>query len=474
MSNTECRPATSKAASCGCWLLVLLGFAPLLPAAETTFDQNWPQWRGPLASGVAPAGNPPTTWSETSNVKWKVKIPGSGSATPIVWDNLVFVQTAIPTGKKVEGAAAAAEAPATNATPAGTNVGAAPRRGGGRGGPGGEKPTEYYQFALLCLDRQTGETRWQRVLREEVPHEGYFVGEGSLASQSPITDGRNVYAFFGSRGLACYDFEGNQKWKKDFGKMQIRLTFGEGSSAALSGNTLVLVWDHEGSSFIAAVNKDTGEELWRKAREEKTSWATPLIVEHEGRHQIITAATSKIRSYDLATGELIWECSGLFQNAIPSPVTADGVVYLMSGYSGSALLAIKLGRTGDLTGTDAIIWKYNKNTPYVPSPLLYGNRIYFLKSNDGMLSCFDAKSGKPLIDAERLTAIPNVYASPVGASGRVYLPGRNGTTLVIKDSDTLEVLATNKLDEAFDASPAVVGNQLFLRGREFLYCIAER
>jgi outer membrane protein assembly factor BamB len=448
---TQCLPA-----------IAMLGFACAVHAADTGYNQNWPQWRGPLASGVAPAGNPPSTWSETNNVKWKVKIPGTGSATPIIWDNLVFVQTAIPTGKKVEGAAPA--------TPASTDA-APPRRGGA---PRGEKPTEYYQFALLCLNRQTGETLWQRVVREEVPHEGYFVGEGSLASQSPITDGKRIYSYFGSRGLYCYDFQGNQIWKKDLGKMNVRLTFGEGSSAAIYKNTMAVVWDHEGESWIMALNTETGDELWRKPREEKTSWATPLIVEHEGKAQVITAATSRIRSYDLATGEMLWQCSGLFQNAIPSPVAADGVVYLMSGYAGSALLAIKLGRTGDLTGTDAIVWKHNKNTPYVPSPLLYGNRIYFLKSNDGMLSCFDSKSGKPLIDAERLTAIPNVYASPVGASGRVYLAGRNGATLVIRDADTLEVIATNKLDEKFDASPAVAGDQLFLRGQEYLYCIAQK
>jgi outer membrane protein assembly factor BamB len=456
-------------------LPALIVSAPLFatsPAPGASADQNWPQWRGPLANGVAPAANPPTVWSETNNVKWKVKIPGNGSATPIIWDNQIFIQTAVPTGRKPEGSAAKTDSAPVVAPGAATNRATPPA--GGPGMPNTEKPTEVYQFTLMCLDRQTGRTLWQKVAREEVPHEGFFVGEGSLASQSPMTDGRHVYAFFGSRGLYCYDLQGNLAWSKDLGRMQIKMSFGEGSSAAMSGNTIVVTWDHEGDSFIAAFNKDTGEQIWRQARDEKTSWATPLVVQYDGKSQVITDASGKIRSYDLASGKLIWECAGLSANVIPTPVAADGIVYCMSGFRGNALLAIRLGRTGNLAGTDAIVWHHDKGTPYVPSPLLYGNRLYFLSGNNGMLSCFDAKSGRALIDTERLEAIPNVYASPLGAAGRVYLSGRNGVTLVLKDADKLEVLATNKLDDGFDASPAAVGGELFLRGHEYLHCIAEK
>ena len=197
------------------------------------------------------------------------------------------------------------------------------------------------------------------------------------------------------------------------------------------------------------------------------------MVDYGGKPQVVAAASGKIRSYDLATGNVVWECGGLTRNVIPSPVAADGIVYAMSGYSGNALLAIRLGRTGDLTGTDAVAWSYKKNTPYVPSPLLYGSRLYFFAVNNGVLSCFDAKSGRPLIDAMKIEALPGVYASPLGASGRVYLVGRNGATVVIRLSDTFDVLATNQLDEKFDASPAAVGKDLFLRGQSHLYCIAE-
>jgi outer membrane protein assembly factor BamB len=440
-------------------------------SAAATPEQNWPAWRGPLGNGVAPEANPPITWSETDNVKWKVKIPGRGSATPIIWNDRVFVQTAIPSGNKTE---ASSEPP----SPADANKppGGGPDASRPSGGPGigTQKPSEPYRFVLRCLDRKTGEMLWEKVLREEAPHEGHHPADGTFASSSPLTDGQLVFAYFGSRGLHALDFQGNQTWSKDLGRMQIKMSFGEGSSPVLFGDTIVVNWDNEGSSFIAAFEKQTGKELWRQPRDEGTSWATPLVVLHEGKPQVITSATRRIRSYDLATGKLLWECSGMTANAIPCPVSSEGMVYALSGFRGNALLAIKLGGSGDLTGSDAISWKLNKNTPYVPSPLLYGDKLYFLSGNTGTLSCFETKTGQPLIDAEKIEALPSIYASPVGANGRVYLVSRNGPAVVLKNSGKLEVLATNKLDERFDASPAIAGNEIFLRGREFLYCLAEK
>ena len=460
---------SSEALRLICILLTALSFTVSpLPGAAASADQNWPQWRGPLATGAAPAANPPTTWSETQNVKWKVKIPGSGLATPIIWENQIFIETAIATGNKPQTTEKSDPTPAP-AEPAQDNPPPRPRRGGGMGS---QKPSEVYQFVLLCLDRQTGKTLWQKVAREEVPHEGHQQDNG-FASYSPVTDGQSVFAYFGSRGLHCYDLKGNLKWKKEFGQMQTKMGFGEGSSPALFGNTIVINWDHEGDDFIVALDKESGKELWRQPRDEETTWATPLIVQHEGKAQVVTAATRKIRSYDLATGKQIWEGPGLTPNVIPSPVAADGIVYLTSGFRGNALFVIRLGRTGDLTGSDAILWSHHKSTPYVPSPLLDAGKLYFFSNNNGVLSCFDAKSGRPLIDAERVEGLQGVYASPVSASGRVYLVGRNGTTVVIKNSDKLEILATNHLDEKIDASPALAGKDLFLRGHDFLYCIAE-
>jgi outer membrane protein assembly factor BamB len=470
--------------SCGRALFGLGGCLAFVATnvAATTPNENWPLWRGPLQNGVAPAANPPTTWSETNNIKWKVKVPGSGQATPIIWDDRIFIQTAIPTGKKVE-AKAAEPAEAGNQPPPGRpEPGGEGKKGpggpGGRKGPGGfgagPKPTEAYQFAVLCLDRQTGKVLWQQVGREEVPHEGYRQGEGSFASSSGLTDGKHVYAYFGSRGLYCYDLDGKLQWEQDLGKMRMAMGFGEGSSPALYHDTLIINRDNEDSSCIIALDKNTGKTLWKQPRQERTSWSTPLIIERDGKAQAVVTATGKIRSYDVSSGDVLWECGGLTRNVIPSPVADSGAVYCMSGFQGNALLAIRLGRTGDLTGGDAIAWTHNKSTPYVPSPLLYDGKIYFFAVNNGILSCLDTKSGDAVFEAQRLEDLPGVYASPLGAAGRVYLAGRNGSTVVLKQSDKLEVLATNHLDEKFEASPAAVGKELFLRGREYLYCLAEK
>lgn len=477
-----------------------LGFATVAQVQDAraqgdTVQKSWAQWRGPLGTGVAPLADPPVEWSETKNIKWKIKLPGHGSSTPVIWENMVLIHAAIPIEKPAEEAkeddqkdaekkdgekpASAAIAivqapqPPAQAEPQPPRERQPGGRGpGGRGGFGTAKPSKVHQFVVIAYDRATGKEIWQTKVKEELPHEGHHADHG-YSSHSPITDGEHIVTCFGSRGLHCLDMKGNLLWSKDLGKMRTRNGFGEGSSPALHGNTIVVTWDHEGEDFIAAFDKRSGDELWRKDRDEPTSWATPLVVEHDGKTQVIAAATNRIRSYDLRTGDQIWECAGMTTNAIPSPVHADGIVYATSGFRGSALLAIKLGATGDLTDSEAILWKHNRSTPYVPSPLLYGNRLYFFKSNDATLSCFDVTTGKPLIDQERLSGLRGAYASPVGAADKVYLVGRNGTTMVIKNADKLETLATNVLDEPIDASPAAVGKELFLRGRESLYCIAE-
>jgi outer membrane protein assembly factor BamB len=305
-----------------------------------------------------------------------------------------------------------------------------------------------------------------------VPHEGHHP-DNDFASATPVTDGKHLWASFGSRGVYCYDLAGNLKWQKDFGDLTIKLSFGEGSSPALHGDTLVTNWDHENQSFIVAQDAATGDVRWRKDRDEKSAWATPLIVESGGRTQVVTSASNMVRSYDLTTGELLWECGGQVSNVTPAPVSDGKLVYCMSGYRGSALYALPLDQSGDLTDSEKIAWKADRGTPYVPSPLLYDQRLYFTQSNDGLLSSLDAATGKVVIDRQRLTGARKVYASPVGAASRVYLTSREGTTLVIRHADTFEVLATNKLDDDIDASPAIVGKELFLRGKKHLYCLAE-
>jgi outer membrane protein assembly factor BamB len=431
---------------------LLLGSVPSPEAA-----QFWPQWRGPLATGAAPSADPPVTWSETQNLKWKTKIPGFGSATPIVWGDRVFVLSAVGTGKKPDGKSAEAAASSPS--------------GGGRG-MRSEQPTQVYQFVVLCLDRKTGKTLWQKVAREELPHEGHHQTHG-FASASPLTDGKNLYAYFGSRGLHCYDLDGKLQWTNDFGRMETKNDFGEGASPALHGDAIVVVWDHEGEDFITALDKRTGKTLWRTSRDEGTGWATPLIVENGGKQQVVINATGRVRSYDLATGKELWSSSGQTVNAIPTPVAAGDTVFVTSGFRGSALHAIPLGRTGQLSETDGFRWAHNKNTPYVPSPLLVDGLLYFVAGNDAKLSCLDAKSGAVHYEAERLDGLFSIYASPVAAEDRIYVLGREGTCLVLKKGPKFEVVAKNKVEDKTDASLALVGKELFLRGHEYLYCIGE-
>ena len=410
------------------------------PADSGTY---WSQWRGPEATGVSPAGDPPVEWSEGKNIRWKVAIPGKGHASPIVWDQTIFVATAIPTDR---------ENPVV--------------------GEGQIKPTQVLKFDLLALDRKTGKVLWQRTTREQGPHEGTH-GHNTWASASPVTDGEHVFAYFGSFGLYCLDMKGNPVWEKDLGDMTVRLHFGEGSSPLLYGNKIVIIWDHQGESFIVALDKRTGDELWRVPRDEETSWSSPIVVEHGGRKQVVTSATNRVRSYDLETGDLLWDGSGVTLNAIPSPVSSEGLVFVTSGFRGNVLQAIRIGSAqGDITGSEAIAWELDRDTPYIPSPLLYGDLLYFVKGNKGILSCLNAKTGEAHYGPLRLEGIEGVYASPVGAGNRVYLPSQNGTTIVIRRSPEFEVLARNTLEDAFDASPAIVDKELFMRGRKFLYCVA--
>lgn len=408
-------------------------------AASPEAAQYWPQWRGPLANGVAPHARPPLTWSETRNIRWKVEIPGLGHATPIIWKDHVYIQTAVPKAAAGEG---------------GSSEG-------------------VYQFDILAYERKTGKLAWRHTACETKPHESGHE-DGSQASSSPVTDGEHLLAYFGSRGLYCLDLTGKQLWKKDFGDMSTRRGFGEGSSPALHGNTVVVNWDHEGDSFIVAVDKRTGEELWRRNRDEPTSWSTPVVIEGAGKTQVVVSATNRVRSYDLASGELLWECGGQTANAIPTPVFGHGLLFAMSGFRGEACRAIRVSdATGDVTEGPAVAWRYDQDTPYVPSPLLYGTQLYFVKKNTGILTSLDALTGKPHFSRERIDGIEGVYASPVGADGRVYLAGRRGTTVVFEHGPQFKVLATSTLDDGFDASPALAGDELYLRGHKHLYCIAE-
>ncbi len=431
-------------------MLRSLAFVCLLAATCSGAD-DWPAWRGPTADGVAPASaDPPLTWDAVTNVKWKVAVPGRGSATPVVLGDRVFVVSAVKTGR----AARPGEVPAADpkveqkTTP----------------------PGEAYRFEVHALDRATGQTRWTKVAAEAVPHEGHHPSH-SYAAGSPCTDGERLYVSFGSFGVYCYSLAGDLVWKRDLGRIRSRLGWGEAVTPVVHGNSVVLNWDQEAGSKLIVLDAGTGETKWEAARDEKTSWNTPLVVGHAGRTQVIVNGTNRARSYDLADGKVVWQVGGMTTNAIPSPVAAGGVAFVMSGYRGAAAVAVPLDATGDLSDSDKVRWRYGKGTPYVPSPLVVGGRIYFTQGNTGTLTVLDAKTGKVLSAGERLPGVNQFYSSPVAAGGRLYFTDRQGTTLVLKPGDNPDVLATNKLDDPVDASPAVAGKQLFLRGEKFLYCI---
>ena len=435
-------------------LLVAFGFtvatAGALDQAVNPLAQ-WGQWRGPLATGAAPKADPPVEWSETKNIRWKTKLPGLGHSSPVVWGDLVFVTTAEMTGAKK---------PFTGVTPDGAH--------------NNMNPLFDHQFAVMAIDRQTGAVVWRRTVATRQPHESTHES-ATWASNSPVTDGEHVLSFFGSNGLYCLDTGGRLLWSRDFGDMQVKHGHGEGASPLLHGETVVVNWDHEGASLIVALAKRTGEELWRQPRDEVTSWATPIVVTHDGQAQVVVSGTRRVRGYDLKTGAVIWEVGGLPGNIVASPVGADGMVFAAGSYEKQTLLAIRLtGAKGELAGTQQIAWQKNRSTPYVPSPLLYDGWLYYLRHYQGVLSRVNAKTGDEPSGPFRLGSVFNIYSSPVAAAGRIYVTDRNGKTLVISNDPEPKSLTLNKLDDRFSASAALVGDAIFLRGEKFLYCIGEK
>ncbi|MDG2384800.1 MAG: PQQ-binding-like beta-propeller repeat protein [Pirellulaceae bacterium] len=430
---------------------IMLSISAALQGAESgeRSRTNWPQWRGPIHNGVAPLGDPPIRWSKTENLQWKSPIAGRGHSTPIIWDDQIFLVTAIPIKKSLS---------PSYRVPAGTP----------RISEHDAVITKWTPQALvlICLDRQTGQERWQRTTQEVMPHQGYH-WKGSFASASPVTNGQHVYVSFGSYGLFCFDMKGQLAWKRQLGPQAMEDSLGEGSSPALFGNTLVIVVDHELQSFILAIDSRTGKTLWKQKRNEVSNWSTPRIFEHAGIDQVIVNG-EYVRSYDLANGNLLWQCGGQSEGAIPIPAVGHGMVFATSGYAKDTFHAIRLGRQGDLTDSEHVIWSLNRGTPYVPSPMLWKNEIYLLEDRS-FFSCLHATDGTQHYLKHRLPGVLNFSASPVGAADRIYLLSEEGTTVVLKRGIDPEVLSINQIDETFYASPAIVGDSIFLRGDKHLY-----
>ena len=434
-----------------CFTLIASGIASVTQA------DDWGHWRGEGGNGVSLNATPPTEFSSTKNVKWKVAIPGKSSGSPVVWGDRVFAVSGIPDG---------------NAPQSEQREQPARRSGRRRGRPAA--PLQTLKFTVFCFDRATGKELWKKVAVEAKPHEGTH-STNNFAAASPCTDGTHIYAHFGSRGLYCYTMDGEFKWKRDdLGKMKTRATFGEGSSPTISGDHIIVPWDHEGQSALYSLNKLTGETVWKVQRDEPTNWATPLVIEVDGEKQIVMNGQNKARAYDFASGKELWSCGGQTQRPCASAVAGNGMVYIGSGYRGSFLGAFKANGSGDIQDTDNVVWTRSRDTPDVASPLLSGNRLYFYKEKTGILSCVNATTGEPFYSLKRVPGISRTYASPVAAGGYVFLSGRSGNITVIKDADKFEVVSTNSMDETVDATPALVDNELFIRGERHLFCIASK
>lgn len=425
----------------------------------TGATSNWPQWRGPAMSGVSDEKNLPAEWSETKNVLWKTALPGKGFSQPVIWGNRIFLTTDIEGGP----------APESHKPPVhmvGGNVFKHPEWDG---------IDKVHTFKTICLDRDTGKILWENVSYEG-PTLDYRHKRGNYAAPTPVTDGRHVWAYFGAEGLYCYDFNGKLIWKKHIDDITT-LGMGVGTSPVIYRNTIILQVDQTAGtdkSFIAALDKKTGKEVWKVARPIQVSWTTPLLITHAGRDELVTSGNEFLISYDPATGREIWRASGLKSHAIATPVLGNGMVILSSGYPSKVIKAIKLGGSGNLDGTEWVAWQYNKGTSYVPSPILYGDYLY-LMSDAGILTCVNPKNGEIVYEGGRVPVATKFYgASPVAFDGKILLTSDDGDTFVIKAGPKHEVLGTNSIGEPVRTSMAIADGKLFIRGDRHLYCIAKK
>ena len=427
--------------------------------SDAAGNTNWPQWRGPDSQGISQEKNLPTEWSETKNVQWKTPIPGLGFSQPIIWGKKIFLTTAIENGP----------APADHKPPVhmyGKEEFKHPEWVG---------TDKVHTFKVLCLDRDSGKVLWEKTSYEGVVYD-YSQRRGTYAAPTPSTDGKYVYAYFGSEGMYCYDFDGKLIWKKNLGGIGT-MGMGVGTSPVLHDNLVILLCDQEfmpKDSFMTALDKKTGNEVWRVPRQIGVSWATPIIVKTPQRAELIASGNEFIVSYDPATGKELWRTTGLKSHAIATPVVSGNTVIISSGYPSKRVVAIRLGGSGNLDGTDKIMWKHDKGTAYVPSPILYEDYVY-LMSDAGILTCLNPQTGAIVYEGGRIPVATKFYgASPVAFDGKILLTSDDGETFVIKAGPKHEVLGTNTIGEPCRTSIAIADGKLFIRGEKHLFCISNK
>jgi outer membrane protein assembly factor BamB len=433
---------------------ISMAVAGLSSFARSAAAGNWPQWRGPDGSGISSEKNLPAEWTPTKNIKWKTPIDGRAHSSPIVWGNRIFLTTAVE-GEVVPGAQAVKHTV--------------------EGGKEFKHPDSVgadkkHTFKVISIDRDSGKIVWQATAWEGTPYDNRH-RKSSYAASTPATDGKLVYAFFGTEGLYAYDYKGKLAWKADLGKLGT-VGMGTGTSPILFNDLVIVQCDEENgeASFIVAVDKKTGKEAWRTPRKVQVSWSTPLLVKTASRAELITSGTEAVVAYDPATGKELWRHKGVESNAIPSPVANNEMVFLVAGFPAKIAMAIKLGQNGDLTGTPNVPWTYAKGTAYVPSPILYGDYLY-LTTDRGILTCLDAKTGEVKYEGGRIPIPATFTASPVAFEGKILMTSEDGDTFIVKAGPKHEVLGTNSVGEPVYASPAIADGRIFIRGEKNLYCI---
>ncbi len=426
-------------------------------SSERVLAENWPGWRAD-GRGISTEKNLPLKWSEEENVKWKTPIPGTGHSSPIVWGNCLFVTTAVAEDPSVESF-----------------------RGGVYMGGNRDKPDESgYAYCVICLDTDKGNIRWSKTVIQQEPRTRRHT-KNTYASETPATDGKYVFASFGSTGLYCIDFEGNVIWQRDLGLLRVGKGWGTGASPVLFQNTVIVNCDSADDSYIAAFKKTTGEPVWQTERDERPSWGTPFLFEAGKRTTVVTNAPKRMRGYDAVTGELIWECAGGSFISVPSPVSTQGLVFLSSGHNlfrRQPVIAVRPEASGDITPakgetrSQGVAWSHPTGGPYVTSPIAVDDYLY-VPLDKGTLTCYEAQTGKIVYEKQKLGKRNTITASPTFGDGRIYIQTEDGECYVLKMGPTFEILTVNKLEEVFCASPAISGGRLFLRGRKHLYCIGK-
>ena len=430
-------------------------FSLLLLTAHTAAaaPPHWAQWRGPDGQGIAGDPGVPLEWSPTKNVLWKTAIPGRGYSSPVVWGDRIFLTTAIE-GHVMPGAKGVKHV----------------MEGQEFAHPDGVGADRQHTFKVVALDATSGRILWEKTAWEGTPYDTRH-RRGSFAAPTPVSDGTLVYAYFGAEGLYTYDFQGNLKWSWKTGGIA-SFGVGVGTSPVLYQGILIVQCDEDNGekSFVVGLDRKTGKEVWRTPRNIEVSWATPILVKSGGRDELVTAGSQAIIGYEPKSGRELWRMKGLASNAVPSPVAGDGIVVVSAGYPVKIAVAVRPGGSGDVTETDRVLWKYDKGTAYVPSPILVDGLVY-LVTDKGLISCLDAKTGKVHYEGGRPPAGASYMASPVAVAGHLLLSSMDGDTVVLKAGTTHEIVRSNPLGEPIAASPAVVAGRIYIRGEHHLFAI---